>query len=228
MGTLLAFQCPQPELLAKLAGLCATHQGNLTRLDISSDAVGSALDNQIFIKEHLLLRHRKAMPIQTFENLTGGEGAIYCPVEAPRNVAVYADYPSKLDQKGPNVAKFDLRLRGRAKLVDHNSLIWLNPRDLILKHVRFVDFDRHQFERRTFKEVREKDPEQAKAQIAKLKRHAQFDFVQRAHDFAPHVRLNTNNALVCFQQELTWGAKRRSIAKKDLSSEINMVREDNA
>ncbi|WP_375157679.1 hypothetical protein [Bradyrhizobium sp. RDT46] len=225
----VAFQCPQPALLETLADLCTRYRGNLTRFDISSDAIGPAEQNLIFIKEHLLLIRRKAGPIQTFENLTGGEGAIYCPFEAPRNVAVYADFPSKLDPKGPNNAKFDLRSRGPAKLgVDHHSIRRLNPGEFILKHVRFVDYDRQQFERRTFKKISRDTPEQAKAQIAKLKRHAQFDFVQRAHDFSPRIRLNTNSALVCFQQELTWGAMRRSVAKKDLSSEINMIREDNA
>lgn len=225
MGMLVAFQCPQPDLLEKMAALCDRLHGNLTRYDISSDAIGPPGENLIFIKEHLLLRHRKAMPIQIFDNIDG-EGAIYCPIDAPRNIAVYADFPSKLDPKGPAVAKFDLRLRGRAKCgVDHHGLIGLNPIPLILRNVQFVEFDRRRFERRTFQAVmkEEDNREQAKARIRDLKRYYQFDFVQRVHDYARHLMLVTNNELVYLESELMWNALRRSIARKDLSNEINMV-----
>src|SRR4051794_20892858 len=80
MGMLVALQCPQPDLLERMADLCDRLHGNLTRYDISSDAIGPAAANLTFIKEHLLLKHRKAMPIQPFDNV-GGEGAIYCSFE---------------------------------------------------------------------------------------------------------------------------------------------------
>ncbi|MCK1547182.1 hypothetical protein IVB12_35985 [Bradyrhizobium sp. 179] len=226
MGMLVAFQCPQPDLLEKMASLCDRLRGNLTRYDISSDAIGPASENLIFIKEHLLLKHRKAMPIETFDNLTGGEGSIYCPYEAPRNVALYDDFPSKLEPKGPNVAKMDLRLRKRAKCgIDHHGLIGLNPTLVILRNIRFVEFDRRQSERRIFRNVLEEeaDPRQATARIRDMKRHGQFDFVQRVHDYAPRLLLITNNDLVLLESTLTWNAIRRGIAKKDLSNEINII-----
>lgn len=227
MGLLVAFQCPQPDLLARMAALCDCLQGNLARYDISSDATGPATENLIFIKEHMLLKYRKAMPIETFDNLTGGEGSIYCPYEAPRNVALYDDFPSKLAPRGPNVAKIDLRLRKRAKCgIDHHGLTDLNPISVIMRNIRFVDFDRQRFEWRTYRNVmkEEADPEQARARIRDMKRHYQFDFVQRVHDYAPRLLLITNNDLVLLESKLTWNAIRRSIAKKDLSNEINMIR----
>ncbi|MFK4510370.1 hypothetical protein [Bradyrhizobium daqingense] len=226
MGLLVAFQCPQPDLLARMAVLCDCLQGNLARYDISSDAIGPAAKNLIFIKEHMLLKYRKAMPIETFDNLTGGEGSIYCPFEAPRNVALYDDFPSKLDPQGPNVAKIDLRLRKRAKCgIDHHGLIGLNPMLIILRNVRFVEFDRPRSERRIFRNVMEEaaDLQQATARIRDMKRYGQFDFVQRVHDYSPRLLLITNNELVLLESKLTWNAIRRSIAKKDLSNEINMI-----
>lgn len=225
MGRLVALQCPQPDLLERMADICDRLHGNLTRYDISSDAIGSPAENLIFIKEHLLLKRRKAMPIKTFDNI-GGEGAIYCAIDAPRNIAIYADFPSKLDPKGPAVAKFDLRLRGRAKCgVDHHRLVGLNPTQIILRNVQFVEFDRQRFERRTYQTVmkEEDNPEQAKARIRDMKRYYQFDFVQRVHDYAPRLLLVTNNGLVLVESKLTWDAVRRHIARKDLSNEINMV-----
>ncbi|GAB9206010.1 hypothetical protein BDS110ZK18_22650 [Bradyrhizobium diazoefficiens] len=225
MGMLVAFQCPQPDVLEKIAALCDQFHGNLTRYDISSDAIGSAAENLAFIKEHLLLKRRKAMPIKTFDNI-GGEGSIYCPFDAPRNVALYGDFPSKLEPDGPNVAKIDLRLRSRAKCgINHYGLIGLNPMLVILRNIRFVEFDRQRFERRTYRNVtkEEADLEQAIARIRDMKRHYQFDFVQRVHDYAPHLQLVTDNDLVRLENKLSWNAVRRNAGKKDLSNEINMI-----
>ena len=223
---LVAFQCPQPDLLGEIAALCDRYRGNLSRYDISSDAIGSAHESLIFIKEHLLLRYRKAMPIKEFDNING-EGTLYCAIGAPRNIALYADLPSKLRPKGPNIAKFDLRLRGRAKCgIGHNALIGMDPSEIILRNVRFVEFDRRRFEREQFRKVTKEerdDPAQAKARINNMKRHSQFDFVQRAHDHDPDWRLPTNNGLVRLASRLAWGAQRRSTGKKDMSNEINMV-----
>lgn len=226
MGMLVAFQCPQPDILEKMAALCDRLDGNLARYDISSDAIGPAAENLVFLKEHLLLKRRNPMPIEIFDNLTGGEGATYCPFAAPRNIALYADFPSKLDPHGPNVAKIDLRLRKRAKCgIDHHGLIGLNPMHVILRNIRFVEFDRRRFERRIFSNVMEEeaDRQQATARIRDMKRHGQFDFVQRVHDYAPRLLLVTNHDLVLLESKLTWNAIRRSIAKKDLSNEINII-----
>lgn len=232
---LLSVQCPQPDLIEFIAELVEKYGGNISRLDIAADARldanMSVNEQHAFIKEHLLLRNRRAEPIHELRNADGSIGSFYVPHAhtkgAPRDICLYADQPSKLDPSIQRVAHFDLRLRRDAiaphsrdrrknrdrkgTISETSELLHLDPSEVMRRHVRFVQFDRTQFERRLFRKVmKDADTlEEAKGLIAHIKRYGQLEYVQRVHDQYP--QLQTDNGLVSFPTELAWGAQRRSL-----------------
>jgi len=219
---LVFFQCPQPALLRELERLIVEHFGNIYRLDIGCDArideIMTAEEQFVFLKEHMLLIKRSAQRILEIENHNGTTGCYWVPHAhvqgAPRDICLYWDKYSKLDPFNI-VAHIDFRLRGDwiSKLTDLENL---DPSALILRHIRFVDFDRVQFERSLFRKVMKeaKSPVEATAQIAHIRRYGQLDFVQRVHD-QYRTTLHTNNGLVRLPHTLTWGAIRSCSDRKD-------------
>jgi hypothetical protein len=204
----------------------------LYRLDVACDArldpTLTAEEQFVFIKEHMLMIQRDAQRILEHRNENGTSGYYYVPHAhmqgAPRDICLYYDRPSKLDPF--NIcAHFDLRLRGTPiRGLDLHYLEHLDPSELILKHIRFVEFDRTRFERTLFRKVMEEAGSltEAKVLIGHIKRYQQLDFVQRVHDqYRP--TLHTNNGLVRLPDAVTWGAKRRACAEKTLGNEINAL-----
>lgn len=227
---LVFFQCPQPALLREIERLIRRHCGNIYRLDIGCDAridpFMTAEEQFMFLKEHMLLIKRSAQRIVEIENKNGTTG-YYWIINAhingaPRDICLYFDKYSKLDPYNI-VAHIDFRLRGYwiSKLTD---LEHLNPSALMLRHIRFVEFDREKCLRRLFRKVMkeaESLPEATRI-IAHIKRYGQTDFVQRIYD-KHRITLHTNNDLVRLPRRLTWGAQRRKVIEKTLGKEINAL-----
>lgn len=233
----LTFQCPQPELLILMADLCDEFHGNLSRLDVSADAIGDAREAYEFLKHHMLMIGRKGDPFDEFRE--GDNVNVYfMPLgrKHARDICMYCDRPSKLDPSGPNVAHFDLRLRGRAlakSAINHHDVTQLDPEEVILRHVRFVDWSQQQYQRKVFKNVMmENTLIDATQIITDMKRHGQLDYVQRAHDRSgeypyPNVTLITNNRMVTLPGKVTWGAQRRALAGQHAKGRnINDVHHD--
>ncbi len=224
------FQCPQPALFRELERLMKEHSGNIYRLDIGYDARISpfmtAEEQFVFLKEHMLLIKRSAQRILEYENANGTLGYYWVPHAhingAPRDICLYWDRYSKLDPCNI-VAHIDFRLRGHwiSKLTD---LEHLDPAALMLRHIRFVEFDREKCLRRLFRKVMKEAEsiDQARRTIANIRRYGQTDFVQRVHD-EHRITLHTNNDLVRLPHRLTWGAQRRRAIEKTLGNEINAI-----
>lgn len=227
---LVFFQCPQIALLREIERLIRKHRGSIYRLDIGCDArideIMTAEEQFVFLKEHMLLIKRSAQRILEIVNVNETIGCYWVPHAhvqgAPRDICLYWDKCSKLDPFNI-VAHIDFRLRGRwiSKLT---NLEQLDPSALILRHIRFVEFDRQRFERSLFRKVTKeaKDLRKAKVRIAHIKRYGQLDFVQRVHD-QYRTTLRTNNGLVRLPHRLTWYAKRRSVIEKTIGNEINAL-----
>jgi hypothetical protein len=227
---LVFFQCPQPVLLGEIERLIIMHCGNIYRLDLGYDArvnpLMTAEEQFVFLKEHMLLIKRSAQRIHEIENQNGTIGCYWVPHAhingAPRDICLYFDKDSKLDPYNI-VAHIDFRLRGHwiSKLTD---LEHLDPSALMLRHIRFVEFDREKCLRRLFRKVMKeaKGLPEATRIIANKKRYEQIDFVQRIHD-ENRITLHTNNDLVRLPHRLTWGAQRRKVIEKTLSNEINAL-----
>jgi hypothetical protein len=227
---LVFFQCPQPALLQELERLCREYSGNIYRLDLGCDAridpIMTVEEQFVFLKEHMLLIRRSAQRILEINNHNGTIGCYWVPHAhvqgAPRDICLYWDKYSKLDPFNL-VAHIDFRLRGDwiSRLTD---LEHLDPSALILKHIRFVEFDRTKCLRKLFRKVTEEAEsiDQAKRIIANMKRYDQLDFVQRIYD-QHRITLHTNNGLARLPDALTWGAKRRASADKTIGNEINAL-----
>ncbi|RXH05697.1 hypothetical protein EAS54_38995 [Bradyrhizobium guangzhouense] len=233
---LVAFQCPQRALLREIANLCDKYCGCLYRLDIACDVIRdpnmSPQEQFRFIKEHMLLMHRDAQRILPVRNADGSTGYYFVKHAhlngAPRDICAYWDLLSKLIE-GFKPAHLDFRMRGAPiRHIDPHDLEFLDPSEILLQHLRFVEFDRTRFERRLFrKTIREANNKaEAVALISKMRRHDQLDWVQRVHD-QHRVRLRTNNDLVRFPTAFTWGAKRRSVGRKEIMKEIRTLDVEN-
>ncbi|MGY2849308.1 hypothetical protein ACVIWU_000808 [Bradyrhizobium sp. USDA 4509] len=231
---LIGFQCPQRELLHELALLGKQCGGKLYRLDIGCDARidedYTVEEQHRFLKEHMLLMHRNGQRILEIPNADGTTGCYYCPHAhiqgAPRDICLYWGLSSKLDPYGELCAHFDLRLRGRpAKQFTLDGMETLNPSKIVLRHIRFVEFHQRRFERDLFrKRMQAMNLEDAKRQIALMRRLDQLDYVQRAHD-QHRIRLHTNNDLVTLPGSLSWGAVRRKSKDQAIEREINRLGE---
>lgn len=227
---LVGFQCPQPELLRELARLAREHGGMIYRLDIGCDVRidedYTVEEQQRFLKEHMLLIRRKSQRIEERPNEDGTTGCYYCPHAhingAPRDICLYWGLSSKLDPLSEICAHFDLRLRDRpVRPIKLDGLEHLDPSKILLRHIRFVEFGRQQFERKLFKEkTKGMGLEEAKALIAHMRRHDQLDYVQRARD-QHDVPLRTNNDLVTLPSALAWRAVRRKAKEEAIGREIN-------
>ncbi|MDP2355495.1 MAG: hypothetical protein Q8M31_05480 [Beijerinckiaceae bacterium] len=227
---LVFFQCPQPALLRELSRLCRQYCGNIYRLDLAYDArideVMTVEQQFVFLKEHMLMIKRSAQRILEIRNVNGTFGYYWVPHAhvqgAPRDVCIYWDKVSKLDPYNI-VAHIDFRLRGDwlRGLGDSENI---DPSELILRHMRFVEFDRTKCLRTLFRNVmkKAKNLDQARRTIAYRKRHGQIDFVQRIYD-EHRITLHTNNDLVRLPHTLTWGAKRRARVEKTMNNEINAL-----
>jgi hypothetical protein len=233
---LVAFQCPQRELLREIANLCDKYCGNVYRLDIACDVIHdpnmTPQEQFRFIKEHMLVIHRDAQRIWPMRNADGSTGYYFVKHAhingAPRDICAYWDLQSKLFESF-KPAHFDFRMRGAPiRHIDPHDLEFLDPSQILLQHLRFVEFEREQFERRLFRKVSKeaKNEEEARALISKMRRHDQLDWVQRVHD-QHRVRLHTNNDLVRFPAVLTWGAIRRSVGRKEIMKEIRTLDVEN-
>jgi len=228
---LVAFQCPQRALLREIANLCDKYCGSIYRLDIACDVIRDPMmtpqEQFRFIKEHMLMIHRDAQRIMPIRNADGSTGYYFVKHAhingAPRDICVYWDLTSKLfaDFKP---AHLDFRMRGDPiRHIDPHDLEYLDPSEILSRHLRFVEFDREDFERRLFRKIRrQEEGDEARALISKIKRCDQLDWVQRVHDLH-RVRLHTNNDLVRFPKVLTWGAERRSVGRKKIMKEIRML-----
>ncbi|MCA6106114.1 hypothetical protein [Bradyrhizobium cenepequi] len=227
---LVGFQCPQPDMLRALTRL---NSGKLYRLDIGCDARHAedytVEEQHRFLKEHMLLMHRTAKRILEIENEDTTIGCYYCPHAhiqgALRDICLYWGLNSKLDPL--NIcAHFDLRLRGEPiRHLGLDRLEHLDPSGLVLRHIRFVEFERRQWERKLFRKVMKeaRSLPEATALIAYMKRHDQLDYVQRVHDQHQRVTLHTSNDLVMLPDTLTWGATRRKSKEKAIYNEINAL-----
>jgi hypothetical protein len=116
---LVAFQCPQRELLREIANLCDKYCGNVYRLDIACDVIHdpnmTPQEQFRFIKEHMLVIHRDAQRIWPMRNADGSTGYYFVKHAhingAPRDICAYWDLQSKLFESF-KPAHFDFRMRG--------------------------------------------------------------------------------------------------------------------
>lgn len=218
IGCLIAgFQSPQPDLLRELTRLSAKYGGTLRSLDIALDA---RHDEDLTVEEqywwimgHLLMKQRAARRIDVRENeYDSPAGHYFCRKGAPRNICGYWGLEGKLDPESNLYAHIDVRLGRRAIChIEIADIEHLNPSPLLLRHIRFVEFDRTAFQRKYFGKIKKENSiEQAQAQIARLKRYGQLEFAQRVHDQGL-IKLRDNNGLVLLPDAFSWGAKRRSM-----------------
>jgi hypothetical protein len=232
--TLVAVQCPQPDVLNVLHELQEHYEGNINRVDLSFEARPDPLmspdDQMRFIKAHLLMKHRKAGPVLEIKNDRdpNNNGAYLIPHahtnKGARDVCLYTDLPSKLNPSNMRVAKFDVRLRRRGGFghgVKYPSdLIDARPDEMALRHIRFVDLDMSRFERKLFKNaLKGRTTEEARRLISHYKRswdepEYQFGYATRIRDWDRWFVMESGDHLFELPKGLTWGAVRRSLTDK--------------
>jgi hypothetical protein len=240
---MITTQCPQPDCLVELGDLQRHYEGDINRLDFAFEARPDPLmspDEQMrWIRAHLMMKHRDAGPILEIKNDNDPDrnGAYFVPHahtgQSPRDVCMYTR-ASKLNPSIPRVARFELRLRTKESfgtpyrqregyypvIDDMQQVIHCHPDDIAMRHLKFVEFDMGEFERKLFRDAtKDRTGEEARRLITHYKRswnrpEHQFGYAQRIHDWYPRFEMIDASHLVELPMKLTWGAVRRSLTDK--------------
>jgi hypothetical protein len=149
-GYRLVLNRPSYELLRFFAGLQLTHWCCVSRVDLAVDFItetqGHADVVALFIRQHLVLRHRRK------DLLKKVESTVYWNSKSrAKNPVLYADKPARTIEGRPPCAHFELRiLRARAikraGIVSIDSLIALDVAAAINRYVYLLpSFDADRF-----------------------------------------------------------------------------------
>jgi hypothetical protein len=239
LGHTISINQPQPDTLRVVGTLQRKSQGTMTlsRVDTSFEWVPRYQTDAQFTQwlyEHLLLKGRRPgyfhLIDETVYFCADGEGS-----DKARNLVIYGDLPSKLDQS-PRAIKTEIRLHGGPTIENvmnckyADELIDANPHRKFHRVCRLTSFDLQGMKRKVIRDTVSNERarhargirDEGNGLVAQYRAtlpqhcedhwtHVQLQFVQRVKDVYGCEMKAVDHDVLNIAQTLTWGAKAHTV-----------------